>query len=34
MAGASRLANLERGIEGPDSTEGDSKVRMKGEQQP
>ena len=26
MAGASRLANPERGIEGPDSTEGDGKV--------
>ena len=27
MAGASRLANPERGIEGPDSTEGDGKVK-------
>ena len=34
MAGASRLANLERGIEGPDSTEGDSKARLKGGQHP
>ena len=32
MAGASRLANLERGIEGPDSIKDDSEVKLKGGQ--